>query len=335
MTPWTTADMSAWAGELAVVTGTGGLGYEAALALARAGANVVLAGRNAAKGDDAIARIRTLHPGAKIVFEKLDLASLASVADFAGRFMENRFTEHITGRFASSHNDQPADPQAGLALLVNNAGVMTPPTRQTTADGFELQFGTNYLGHFALTARLLPLLRQARQARVVNVSSLMHRMGAIHFDDLQARRRYRPTAAYGQSKLAMLMFAFELQRHSDTLGWGVTSLAAHPGYARTELIANGPGADALLSRISVLLQPLASQSAADGALPILFAADSPLAHGGGYYGPGNFFEMKGPPTEAHVAAQARDTAAAAKLWELSTSLTGVTWPGATLPAVQP
>ncbi len=245
-------------GRLVVVTGTGGLGYETALSLAGAGADVILAGRNAAKGQDAIERIRAAHPEAQISFEELDLANLASVSDFAGRY-------------ANAHSS--------LDVLVNNAGVMMPPKRQKTADGFELQFGTNYLGHYALTAHLLPLLVNGHQPRVVNVSSLAHRSGAIHFDDLQWERRYKPWEAYCQSKLAMLLFALELQRRSEANGWGLMSNAAHPGYARTELIANGPGLQGFLPKISLLLKPL-SQSAADGALPTLLAAASPEAEGG-------------------------------------------------------
>ena len=307
---WSSADIPSQSGRLAVITGaTGGLGYETALALAAAGAEVVLTGRNAAKGDAALRSIRALHPEARIRFEPLDLASLASVAGFAERLARH---------------------SAMVDLLVNNAGVMTPPTRQSTTDGFELQFGTNYLGHFALTAHLLPLLlassQQGRQARVVNLSSLAHRGGAIQFDDLQSQQRYRPWAAYGQSKLAMLMFAFELQRRSDTAGWGLMSNAAHPGYARTDLIANGPGNDGLLSRLNLLVQPYVSQSAADGALPTLFAATAPEAEGAAYYGPNGFYELKGRVHEAFVARQARSAEAASRLWRVSEELTHARWP---------
>jgi len=290
-------------GKLAVVTGANsGLGYETALALAQAGGEVILAARNAAKGRDALARIRVLAPQAKLRLELLDLASLASVADFARRLLAE-------GR--------------PLNLLINNAGVMALPTRQTTADGFEMQLGTNYLGHYALTAQLLPLLRDAPAARVVNLSSLAHQQGRIDFDDLQGERRYRAWKAYSQSKLAMLMFALELQRRSDAQGWGLMSNAAHPGYARTELIPNGPGAKGLLWSISTLLQPLMSQSAAAGALPTLYAATSPDATRSGYYGPNGFYELKGAPAPARISAKARNTAVAARLWEVSEQLTGV------------
>jgi NAD(P)-dependent dehydrogenase (short-subunit alcohol dehydrogenase family) len=305
MTDWTTADIPPLTGKTAVVTGaTGGLGYETALALAGAGADVVVTGRNDLKGRHALDGIRARFPSAKVVYETLDLASLASVTDFAARF-------------AASH--------AALDLLINNAGVMALPTRQMTEDGFEMQFGTNYLGHYALTARLLPWLRRGKQPRVVNLSSMAHRSGAIDFDDLQGARSYRPWKAYSQSKLAMLMFALELQRRSDAAGWGVTSNAAHPGYARTDLMANGPGANSLLWQINKLLRPLVSHSAADGALPTLFAATSPDAKGGGYYGPNWFYELKGPPAPAKIMPQATDAAVAARLWDISAALTGVSF----------
>ena len=305
MTDWTTADIPPSNGKTAVITGaTGGLGYETALALAGAGAGVTLTGRNEAKGRHALQAIRGQFPNAEIAYENLDLANLASVADFAKRY-------------AAAH--------ASLDLLINNAGVMALPERQTTADGFEMQFGTNYLGHYALTAHLLPLLRRGNQPRAVNLSSLTHRRGVINFDDLQGTRSYSPSRAYSQSKLAMLMFALELQRRSDAAGWGVMSNAAHPGFARTDLIANGPGANGLLGLLSKLLQPFISQSAAAGALPTLFAATSPEAKPAGYYGPNGFFELKGPPAAAKIMPQANDAAAAARLWDVSAALTGVSF----------
>jgi NAD(P)-dependent dehydrogenase (short-subunit alcohol dehydrogenase family) len=301
MTNWTIADIPPQRGKLAVVTGaTGGLGYQTALALAQAEAEVVLTGRNDAKGREAISKIRKQLPDAKISFEALDLANLASVADFAQRF-------------ATAH--------ASLDLLINNAGVMAVPTRQTTADGFEMQFGTNYLGHYALTAQLLPLLRSAHQPRVVNLSSIAHRTGFIHFSDLQGERLYSPWKAYNQSKLAMLMFALELQRRSDAAGWNLMSNASHPGWARTDLFANGPGFG-LISLASQFAAPLFSQSAESGALPTLFAATSPQSEGGGYYGPNGLYELKGPPAPARIMPQAMDKAGAGKLWDVSQQLTG-------------
>lgn len=304
MTDWTTADIPSLSGKTVVVTGaTGGLGYETAMALAGAGAIVILTGRNDAKGLRAIEGICERFPNALIAYEHLDLASLSSVADFARRF--------------AAGNEQ-------LDLLVNNAGVMALPKRQQTADGFEMQLGTNYLGHYALTAHLLPQLRRAQEARIVNLSSLAHRSGAINFDDLQGRS-YRPWRAYCQSKLAMLMFALELQRRSLAAGWGVMSLAAHPGYARTDLIPNGPGANTFQWRVGRLLQPFISQSAAEGALPTLFAATSPSVEPGGYYGPNGFYELKGPPGPAKIMPQAKDSATAAMLWDVSAMLTGVSF----------
>src|SRR2546430_12586695 len=289
-------------GRTAVVTGaTGGLGYETALALAKAGAEVILTGRDDQKGQSAVEKISREVIGAKLSYEHLDLANLASVADFAHRM----------------HARQSLD------LLINNAGVMALPRRQTTADGFEMQFGTNHLGHFALTARLMPLLRQASAPRVVSVSSLAHRTGSIDFSDLQGERIYSPWKAYGQSKLACLMFALELQRRSDAAGWKVTSNAAHPGFARTNLFAGGPGG--LVSLATDFAAPFFGHSAADGARPILFAATSPQAKPGAYYGPGGIGELRGAPATALVMPRARDAAAAARLWDISGKLTGTTF----------
>lgn len=300
---WTARDIPSQQGKLAIVTGaTGGLGYETALALAQHGAEVILAARNADKGRDAVASIRAAAPQANLHFARVDLASLASVAEFSSSMLEQ-------GR--------------AIDMLVNNAGVMALPERRETVDGFEMQLGVNYLSHYALTGRLLPLLRKASAPRVVNLSSLMHRSGKIFLDDLQLQRGYTPTKAYGQSKLAMLMFALELQRRSDAHGWRLLSNASHPGYARTELIPNGPGTDSLLSRLSILLQPIMSQSATDGAWPTLQAATAPDAKPAGYYGPDGWFELRGASTDAKVSASARDTTVAKRLWDMSAQLTGV------------
>jgi NAD(P)-dependent dehydrogenase (short-subunit alcohol dehydrogenase family) len=289
-------------GRTAVVTGaTGGLGYETALALAKAGSEVILTGRDDRKGQSAIEKISREVTGAKLSYEHLDLASLVSVADFAQR-MHARHS---------------------LDLLINNAGVMALPRRQTTADGFEMQFGTNHLGHFALTARLMSLLRRAGEPRVVSVSSLAHRTGFIDFADLQGARLYSPWKAYGQSKLATLMFALELQRRSDAAGWNLTSNAAHPGFARTKLFASGPGG--LLSLATDFAAPLFGHSAADGARPILFAATNPNAKPGAYYGPGGIGELRGAPVPALIMPQARDAAAAARLWDVSEKLTSISF----------
>jgi NAD(P)-dependent dehydrogenase (short-subunit alcohol dehydrogenase family) len=296
------AEIPSQLGRSAVITGaTGGLGYETALALAKAGAEVILTGRDERKGQAAIERIGREALGAKVIYEALDLASLQSIGDFAQRM-----------------HSRPS-----LDLLINNAGVMALPRRQTTADGFEMQFGTNYLGHFALTARLMPLLRRASGPRVVSISSLAHRTGLIDFNDLQGARVYAPWKAYGQSKLAMLIFALELQRRSDASGWNLTSTAAHPGFSRTGLFASGPGG--LLSLATDLAAPLFGQSAADGARPILFAAASPVARPGAYYGPGSFGELRGGPAPAMIMPQARNSATAARLWEVSEQLTGTSF----------
>jgi NAD(P)-dependent dehydrogenase (short-subunit alcohol dehydrogenase family) len=301
MTKWTTRDIPPLTGRSAVVTGTGGIGLETALALARAGASVVVAGRNPAKGAAAVAAIHAAAPGASARFAALDLADLASVA---------RFAEIL------------ARSQDRLDLLINNAGVMTPPDRRETRDGFELQFGTNHLGHFALTAGLLPLLRRGTAPRVVSVSSVAARQGRIDFDDLQATRSYRPMVVYSQSKLACLMFALELSRRSLAAGWGIASLAAHPGVARSDLLINGPGARSLPGMARRFL-PFLFQPVAQGTLPSLFAATDPAARDGGYYGPDRLGGTRGLPTEEAPPKQALDPAAASRLWEISRDLVGL------------
>jgi NAD(P)-dependent dehydrogenase (short-subunit alcohol dehydrogenase family) len=289
-------------GRSAVVTGaTGGLGYETALALVKAGAEVVLIGRDHRKGQSAIEKISREVPGAKTSYESLDLASLRSIAEFSQRMYSRK----------------------SLDLLINNAGVMALPRRQTTADGFEMQLGTNFLGHFALTARLMPLLRRASGPRVVNVSSLAHRTAFVDFDDLQGKNMYSPWKAYGQSKLAMLIFALELQWRSDAAGWNLTSNGANPGFARTSLFMSGPGG--MLSVAADFAAPFFGHSAADGARPILFAATSPEAGPGAYSGPGRIGELRGAPAPALIMPQARDSATAARLWDVSEKLTSTSF----------
>lgn len=299
MARWTAANMPPQQGRSAVVTGTGGLGYEDALALARAGADVTIAGRNPAKGAEAVANIRREVTGAAVRFEELDLASLRSVRAFGERMMAQR---------------------QSLDLLINNAGVMQPPQRQETADGFELQLGTNYLGHFALTAHLMPLLRKGRAARVVSLSSIAARQGRMNFDDLQSVD-YKSMRAYSQSKLACLMFAQELQRRSVAGGWGVSSIAAHPGVSATELLHNGPGRWSPTSIARNLLWFL-FQPVWQGALPTLYAATDPTARPGGYYGPDGFSEIRGYPAPSKVPAAANDPAVSGRLWQVSEDLTG-------------
>lgn len=309
---WTVRDIPPQDGRRVVVTGaSSGLGYETALALAGAGAEVVMACRPGAKAEAAASRVLSVHPGASVRLEALDLARLADVAAFAARMQ--------------------ADARP-IAVLVNNAGVMAVPTRELTADGFERQLGTNHLGHFALTGRLLPLLRGGR---VVAVSSLAASRGArIAFEDLQSERRYAPWLAYRQSKLANLLFALELQRRGVAGGWGVEALAAHPGWSRTDLFTSGPGSGggrrglaAIAGVLTGALLPLFGQSAAAGALPQLMAATDPQAVPGSFTGPSGAHELRGPPGPAAMPPAAADRAAAARLWDVSAALTGVGYAG--------
>lgn len=304
MKKWTAADMPSQAGRVAIITGgSEGLGYEDARALARAGADVILASRDGDKGAAAVTKLRRELPEARVRFEELDLASLSSVGAFAER-MNGQLTR--------------------VDLLINNAGVMTPPRRQTTADGFELQFGTNFLGHFALTARLRPLLQAADEARVVTLSSIASWRSAISFDDLQSEDAYQPMEAYAQSKLANLMFALELQRRSEIAAWGLTSIAAHPGLSRTSLFTTGAGSFSVTGLFSRFFGPILFQSAARGALPTLFAATSPDAAPGAYYGPDGPQEARGNVRLAWVPTQARNVDVAARLWDVAEELTGLT-----------
>ncbi|MBB6510633.1 NAD(P)-dependent dehydrogenase (short-subunit alcohol dehydrogenase family) [Rhizobium soli] len=298
---WTIENIPPQHGRTFIVTGTGGLGFEDALALARAGSDVIIAGRNAQKGNDAARRIKQNVPDAVVAFEPVDLGSLESIAAFGKRLRDSRDS---------------------IDVLINNAGVMTPPRRKTTTEGFELQFGTNHLGHFALTAHLLPLLRRGNEPRVISVSSVAARSGAINFEDLQAERGYKPMPVYAQSKLACLMFAFELQRRSDAHGWGITSIAAHPGVSRTDLLHNAPGRSSLMGLIRSYMWFL-FQPAAQGALPTLFAATSPNARGGGYYGPNKLGETRGYPTDSKPPQRSLEAHVARRLWDVSESLTGV------------
>ena len=296
---WTLDDMPSQAGRLAVVTGaSGGLGLEIAKALARAGAEVVVAARNRGKAAEAVTQI---GPSAR--FEHLDLADMGSVKELAARL------------------NSGARP---LSLLINNAGLAAPPSRRVTRDGFELQFGTNFLGHFVLTALLKPLLTAAGDARVVTVSSVVEKTARIDFDDLMSEKSYSPTRSYGQSKLANLLFARELQRRSDQHGWRLTSVAAHPGIAVTELTKSRPDQPVLrFHRFFEMVSPLIGQSAAAGALPILLAATGSDIAPGGYYGPQGFGDLKGPPGPARSGKAGNDAAAAGRLWRSAERLTGV------------
>ncbi len=297
---WTAAQIPDQSGRVAVVTGANsGLGLATALELARAGAEVVLACRDTAKGEAALRSIHDEAPGASAWVEALDLSSLASVRDFAERLGAAR---------------------DGLDLLINNAGVMAPPRRET-ADGFELQFGTNHLGHFALTGLLLGLLEGREDARVVTVSSTAHKFGRIRFDDLQGEGRYGRWGAYSQSKLANVLFALELERRLRAAGSTVSSLAAHPGYAATNLQSAAP--PALDRAVMVVTNRLFAQSAEMGALPTLYAATRPYLDGGLFIGPDGFQEERGHPKVVRPVRAGRDEDTAKRLWSVSEELTGV------------
>jgi len=307
---WTVKDIPDQGGRVAVVTGANsGLGLVTARELARAGAAVVLTARDTAKGDRALASIRDSVPGADVRVAELDLADLGSVRSFAERLGSE--LEH-------------------LDLLINNAGLMAPP-RRLTKDGFESQFGTNHLGHFALTGLLMPSLLSAPEPRVVTVSSTAHRAGEIDFDDLQRERKYNNWRAYGQSKLANLMFCFELQRRATEAGTALTSMAAHPGYARTNLQFAAPTArDKAVMTVTNLLF---AQSAEMGALPTLYAATVPDLPGGTFVGPGGFMEQRGHPKIVTAMGKAYVEADWRRLWEVSEELTGVHYAfGAAAPA---
>jgi NAD(P)-dependent dehydrogenase (short-subunit alcohol dehydrogenase family) len=299
---WTTEDIPDQGGRVAVVTGANsGLGLVIARELARKGAHVTMACRNLEKGERARREIEAAVPGAAVDLQELDLASLESVKRFAETFRR-------------AHD--------GLDLLINNAGVMASPRRET-ADGFELQFGTNHLGHFALTARLIGELEGREDARVVTLSSQAHRTGRISFDNLAGEHRYFRWRAYGQSKLANLLFALELERRLSAAGSTVKSMAAHPGYAATNLqSAAAPLADRLLMKVGNLV---IAQSDEMGALPPLYAATEPGLPGGTYAGPDGIGEQRGHPKPVAPNGAARNERLAQKLWDVSEQMTGVSF----------
>jgi NAD(P)-dependent dehydrogenase (short-subunit alcohol dehydrogenase family) len=303
---WTAADIPDLTGRCAIVTGgNGGLGLSISRALAAHGAQVVIAARNAEKAKAAAERIATETPAAQVEIASLDLSDLDSVRSFAGDWSDR-----------------------SLHLLVNNAGVMAIPLARTKA-GFEMQFGTNHLGHFALTGLLLPALIRSGAGRVVTMSSTAHKTGKIRFDDLQFEQRYGKFAAYGQSKLANLLFMRELNRRLTAAGVPVISVAAHPGYAATELQTLGPkmAGNRLVERIVDVGNRVFAQSADDGALPALYAATMPDVHGGEFFGPGGFMEMRGAPKQVGMTRAAGNDDDARRLWTVSESLTGVTYEG--------
>lgn len=301
---WTSNDIPNQAGKLAVVTGgNSGIGYEAALALAAKGAHVILAVRNAAKGQAAATAIQRAHPGAAAEVMALDLSSLASVRHFAEAFLQ-RFDR--------------------LPLLINNAGVMALPYAKT-ADGFEMQFGTNHLGHFALTGLLMPAILAAPGARVVVVSSGLHTSGAIDFANLDGATSYSPWRAYSQSKLANLLFAYELQRRLTAAHADVLVAGCHPGYAATNLQAAGPrlAGSRFGERMSKIGNRLLAQSAAMGALPTLYAATAADVNGCDYVGPTGLLGLRGAPGKIKSSPRSYDPALAKRLWQVSEQLTGV------------
>ena len=305
MPRWTPANMPDQAGRIVVVTGgSSGIGAEAADVLAGRGAQVVLAVRAQARGDAVAARIRARHPQAQVAVSLLDVAELDSVRAFAGRF---------------------ADVYPRVDVLLNNAGLGLQRTRAVTADGFERQFGTNHLGHFALTGLLMPALLAAPSPRVVAISSIAHRRGRIDFDDLQGERRYNGSKAYSQSKLANLMFAFELDRRARAENSRLLAVAAHPGIATTGFFA-ATGLPRIAVAVVDAVVGAFGQDAARGALPGLYAATMPDVTGGQYWGPDGFQEIKGDAALAVVSPQALDQAVWQRLWTVSEQLTGVRYP---------
>ena len=305
MPNWTRASIPDQTGRTIVVTGaSSGIGAEAAEALAGKGAHVVLAVRSQARGDATRARIVARHPNARATVSLIDMASLASVRDFAERM-------------------DATLPQ--VDVLLNNAGLGLQSARATTADGFERQFGTNHLGHFALTGRLMPALLRALAPRVVAIASIAHRRGRIDFADLQGENRYNASKAYGQSKLANLMFAYELDRRARAAQSRLTSVAAHPGLAATGFVAaiGMPGFMAMVGNLGI---SIVGQNAAQGALPGLYVATMPDVQGGQYWGPDGFMEVRGAPALAKPSPHALDQAVWQRLWMVSEQLTGVSYP---------
>ena len=305
-TPWTAEQIPSQTGRTALITGANsGIGYQAAVELARHGAHVLLGCRNAAKGADALQRLLAEVPGAQAEVVELDMASLASIRSFVGAF---------------------ATRGGALDLLINNAGVMALPQRELTVDGFERQFGTNHLGHFALTGLLMPQLLAAPAPRVVTVASSAHRNGKMEFDNLQSERKYSPWGAYSASKLANILFARELEKRARAVGSKLVSIPVHPGISMTNIVHNGPGAKGLKMVVLKVVGPLLMQPDTMGALPTLYGATSPTAVGGEYIGPDGFMEFKGAPVVVQPKPQALDEGVAAKLWDVSEQLTGVVCP---------
>jgi len=292
---WTTNNIPDLTGKVIIVTGANsGIGFEAAKEFARKGTRVVLACRDAKKAEAAAKQIHGEYPDATLEIMALDLSDLSSVRAFATNFIS---------RYSS------------LDILCNNAGVMALPQRFETADGFEMQFGTNHLGHFALTGLLLDVLLSTPNARVVTVSSGAHRFGKVEFDNLNAERVYKKWNAYGLSKLANLLFTYELQRRLERAGKDVIAVAAHPGYTATNLQTH--------SGLFSFLNNFLAQKQEMGALPTLYAATSPDMHGGDYIGPDGLMEQRGYPKKVQSNDASHDEEVAQKLWQVSEELTGV------------
>ena len=305
MPKWTVDAIPDQAGRIAVITGaTSGLGLCCAYTLARRGAEVVLAVRDTVRGEAAAAAIRAKYPAARVSVGALDLASLASVHGFSA---------------------WAAATLPRIDMLLNNAGLGMQPARHETQDGFEQQFGTNHLGHFALTAQLVPVLLRAPAARMVTVASMAHRRGAIHWDDLQSKQAYNGRTAYNQSKLANLMFALELAARAAEQGSPLASLAAHPGLALTGFLA-ATGLPAYMRAVGVVASKLIGQSAEAGSWPSLYAATMPDAANGEYWGPDGVLEIRGMPARGRVWPHAAHRADWQRLWEKSEALTGISFP---------
>lgn len=303
---WTAEQIDSQAGKTVLITGANsGIGYQAALELARHGAHVLLGCRDNAKGAAAVQRLLREAPGASAEAVSLDMASLASIREFAA---------------ALRQRGTPLD------VLINNAGVMALPQRQLTPDGFERQFGTNHLGHFALTGLVMPQLLQAPAPRVVTVASLAHRNGKIDFQNLQSERSYKPWDAYNASKLANILFARELERRAKAAHSRLISIPVHPGVSQTSIVANGPGANDLKTRVLFTFASFLTSRDAEGALPTLYAATSPQVRGGEYIGPDGWMEFKGSPRVVQPRPQALDEAVGERLWTVSEHLTGVQYP---------
>jgi NAD(P)-dependent dehydrogenase (short-subunit alcohol dehydrogenase family) len=300
---WTAADIPDQTGRTVLVTGANsGLGQETARRFAEHGAHVIMTARSEDKGRKAADEIRAEFPRASLEVRLLDLADLDSVAAFAESLRADR---------------------ARLDVLVNNGGVMAPP-RSLSPQGHERQFATNHLGHFALTGHLIGMLEAGRNPRVVTVSSLAHRSGRIHFEDLSGAEKYSPTGFYSQSKFANAVFGLELDRRLRAAGSPVRSLIAHPGFTTTRLVANGLNAP--LRLVGRAVAPMLSMTVDEGALPQIRAAADPNAQGGQYYGPDGKGERKGRPVVVETIPEAKDQETAARLWTLSEELTGVRYP---------